>query len=77
MVLNKVIDNSRFVPYNPYLLLKKKAHINGKAYVLPMAVKYILKYVTKASGNVMDKHQDEYKDKNARQNLCYIGASKF
>ena len=44
-----VFDNSRVVPYNPYLTAKFNAHINVEVCSSVSAVKYLYKYVYKGS----------------------------
>jgi hypothetical protein len=47
------IDNSYVVPYNPYLLLKYRAHINVEVVTNTGGVKYLYKYVYKGNDRVM------------------------
>jgi hypothetical protein len=42
-----VYTNQHVVPYNPYLLLKYKCHINVEVAVSMKALKYLYKYITK------------------------------
>ncbi|XP_023311823.1 uncharacterized protein LOC108913689 isoform X2 [Anoplophora glabripennis] len=44
---NCILDNRWIVPYNPYILLKYKCHINIEACATTQCVKYLYKYLFK------------------------------
>ncbi len=47
------LDDSWVVPYNPYLLLKYRTHINVEIVTNANLVKYLCKYVFKGQSKVM------------------------
>ena len=47
------VDNTRVSPYNPYLLLKYRAHINVEVVAGISAIKYLYKYVYKGPDRAM------------------------
>ena len=49
----RTVDNSWVVPYNPYLSLRYKAHINVEFCSSPKAVKYLCKYTHKGNDRAM------------------------
>ena len=49
----RVIDNSWIVPYNPYLLLRYKCHINVEICASTRATKYLYKYIHKGGDRAM------------------------
>ena len=75
-------DNSRVVPYNPFLGLKYNAHINVEVVHSVSAVKYLYKYITKGSDRVMmrlsnGQERDITDDEIERfVNAKYISASE-
>ena len=48
----RTIGNTWVVPYNPYLLLKYKAHINVEVCTSVSSVKYLYKYVLKGADKI-------------------------
>jgi hypothetical protein len=73
------VDNRHVVPYNPWLLLRYKSHINVEYCASIKAIKYIYKYIYKGSDQatvsfeVVEEKEDEIK----RYESCrYIGASE-
>ena len=48
-----IVDNSFVVPYNPFLSLHYKAHINVEVVYSVQAVKYLYKYITKGHDRIM------------------------
>ena len=48
----QLLGNNWVVPYNPYLLLKYKCHINVEVCTTTSSVKYIFKYVLKGSDKI-------------------------
>ena len=70
----KMIDNSRIVPYCPYMMLRYEAHINLEACVSPTAAKYLFKYVTKGPDRTMATIG--YDEVEHFQNYRSIGASE-
>ena len=47
------VDNTRVAPYNPFLLLKYRTHINVEVVASISAVKYLYKYVYKGPDRTM------------------------
>jgi len=50
---HRVLDNRYVVPYNPYLLLRFRCHINVEVCATIKACKYIFKYVYKGHDRAM------------------------
>ena len=77
------VDNSRVVPYNPYLTLKYNAHINVEVCSSTRACKYLFKYIHKGGDRAMmvvagdegsaSSARDELKE---YQDVRSIGASE-
>ena len=59
-----MLGNRWVVPYNPYLLLKYKTHINVEVCTTTASVKYLFKYVLKGQ----DKISLELVDENGQKN---------
>ena len=53
------VDNSFVVPYNPFLSLRYKAHINVEVVYSVQAVKYLYKYITKGQDRIIMTIRDE------------------
>jgi hypothetical protein len=77
------VENDFVVPYNPYLLLKYRAHINVEVVASIEAVKYLYKYITKGTDRVMVRFTDgqmhEIRNPNEvehYQNTRYLSASE-
>ena len=78
--VSQEIDNRWIVPYNPFLLLAFKCHINVELCSSIKCIKYITKYITKGSDQAVFQLQaaegrnineiEEY------QNARYVGASE-
>lgn len=60
-----IIDNSWVVPYNPYLLLRYKAHINVEICNTVKAVKYLHKYIYKGISKAMVETTQQQPRRNA------------
>jgi hypothetical protein len=75
-VLN--IDNSYVVPYNPYLSLRYKAHINLEVVQSVQAVKYLFKYVTKGQDRILMRVDGGNKNDEVERflNARYVSASE-
>ncbi len=69
------IDNRWIVPYNPFLSLKYKAHLNVEIVTSVECVKYIYKYICKGSDRVVIKlaNGDE-KDITNDEIECFVNA---
>ena len=76
------IDNRWIVPYNPFLSLKYKAHLNVEVVTSVQCVKYLYKYITKGSDRVIiqlanGEKKDISNDEVERfVNARYISASQ-
>lgn len=47
-----LLDNRYIIPYNPWLLLKYRVHVNVKYTCQTSAVKYLFKYMHKGNDRV-------------------------
>lgn len=59
IVGDTVIDNRRIVPYNRYMALRYRNHINFEAYVCLSSIKYLHKYIHKCADYVTIRIADE------------------
>jgi len=70
------IDNRRVVPYNPYLSLYYKAHINVMVGGSFKAVKYIHKYTHKSGDRATAILESEHDEINGHLHGRYIGPTE-
>ena len=80
------LDNSRVVPYNPYLTQKFGCHINVEVCSQIKACKYLYKYVYKGFDRAMTRVEVPRREDGTRerpvneveefQNLRYVGSSE-
>ena len=69
------VDNSWVVPYNPFLSLRYKAHINVEVVYSTKCVKYLYKYLTKGQDRIV-MELDANNEVEQYQNARYISASE-
>ena len=79
-----VIDNRNVVPYNAWLLLKYKSHMNVEYCASIKAVKYLYEYIYKGSNQATVTFENGERQEEQRCNdeiklyeqCCYVGASE-
>ena len=72
------IDNRWVVPFNPWLIMQLKCHVNVEICSSIKSIKYVLKYVHKGvdQATVQLKHESQRDEISEFVNLRYIGSSE-
>jgi hypothetical protein len=70
------MDNHWIVPYNPYLTLRYKAHINMKVCASVQTIKYIHKYIYKGTDRTALHLTDENDEITRHLQSRYIGPTE-
>lgn len=76
-VIQYIRNNSRVVPYNPYLLLLFNCHINVEVSTNITAVKYLFKYVYKGEDSVVATIIGSKDDSKQRKRSVHYVAPSF
>ena len=71
------ITNKWVVPYNPFLLIQFKCHINVELCSSVKSIKFVLKYITKGSDQAVFQLQENEQDEIAMyQSARYVSSTE-